>query len=71
MQSMNQHKYKEFQSKAKRKSLSHVWLFVTVACQAPLSMGFSRPEHWSGLLFPSPVHESENWKWSRSVVSNS
>ena len=26
----------------------------TVACQAPLSMGFSRQEHWSGLLFPSP-----------------
>ena len=26
----------------------------TVACQAPLSMGFSRPEYWSGLLCPSP-----------------
>ena len=26
----------------------------TVACQAPLSMGFSRQEYWSGLLFPSP-----------------
>ena len=26
----------------------------TVACQAPLSMGFSRQEHWSGLPFPSP-----------------
>ena len=26
----------------------------TVACQAPLSMGFSRPEYWSGFLFPSP-----------------
>ena len=28
---------------------SHVWLFVilwTVACQAPLSLGFSRQEHW-------------------------
>ena len=25
----------------------------TVACQAPLSMGFSRPEYWSGLPFPS------------------
>ena len=25
----------------------------TVACQAPLSMGFSRQEHWSGLPFPS------------------
>ena len=26
----------------------------TVACQAPLSMGFSRQEYWSELLFPSP-----------------
>ena len=26
----------------------------TVACQTPLSMGFSRQEHWSGLPFPSP-----------------
>ena len=37
------------------KSLSHVRLFVTlwiVACQAPLSMGFSRQECWSGLPFP-------------------
>ena len=25
------------------------------AYQAPLSMGFSRPEHWSGLPFPSPA----------------
>ena len=25
-----------------------------VACQAPLSMGFSRQEYWSGLPFPSP-----------------
>jgi len=43
----------------------------TAAHQAPLSLGFSRQEHWSGLPFPSPVHESEKWKWSRSVVSNS
>ena len=26
----------------------------TVACQAPLSMGFPRLEYWSGLPFPSP-----------------
>ena len=26
----------------------------TVACRAPLSMGFSRQEYWSGLPFPSP-----------------
>ena len=31
----------------------------TAAYQAPLSLGFSRQEHWSGLPFPSPVHESE------------
>ena len=24
----------------------------TIACQAPLSIGFSRQEYWSGLLFP-------------------
>ena len=29
----------------------------TVACQAPLSMGSSRQEHWSGLPFPSPKLE--------------
>ena len=26
---------------------------MPVDCQAPLSMGFSRQEYWSGLLFPS------------------
>ena len=26
----------------------------TVACQAPLSMGFSSEEYWSGLPFPTP-----------------
>ena len=38
-------------------SLSHVWLFVTpwtVTHQAPLSMGFSRQQSWSGLSCPSP-----------------
>ena len=37
--------------------LRHVWLFVTtwtVACQAPLSMGFSRQKYWSGFPFPTP-----------------
>ena len=29
------------------------------AHQAPPSLEFSRQEHWSGLPFPSPVHESE------------
>ena len=32
---------------------------LTAAHQAPLSLGFSRHEHWSGLPFPSPMHESE------------
>ena len=31
----------------------------TAAYQAPPSLGFSSQEHWSGLPFPSPVHESE------------
>ena len=43
----------------------------TAAHRAPPSLGFSRQEHWSGLPFPSPMRESEKWKWSRSVVSGS
>ena len=42
--------------KVKVKSLSRVQLFATpwtVAYQAPLSMGFSRQEYWSGLPFLS------------------
>ena len=38
-------------------SLSHVQLFATpwtVALQAPLSMGFPRPECWNGFPVPSP-----------------
>ena len=31
------------------------------------SLEFSREEHWSGLPFPSPVHESEKWKWSSQL----
>jgi len=41
---------------------SHVQLCATpqmAAHQAPLSLGFSKQEHWSGLPFPSPIHESE------------
>ena len=59
--------------KVKVKSLSHVrpsatpW---TAAYQVPPSLGFSRQEHWSGLPFPSPMHESEKRKWSRSVMSH-
>ena len=43
---------------------------LTATHQAPPSLGFSRQEHWSGLPFPSPMHESEKWKGSRSVVSD-
>ena len=43
----------------------------TAAHQAPPSLGFSRQEHWSGLPFPSPMHESEKRKCNHSVVSNS
>ena len=38
------------------KSLSHVRPFATlwtVACQVPLSMGFSGQEYWHGFPFPS------------------
>ena len=53
---------------------SHVRLCATpqmAAHQAPLSLGFSRQEYWSGLPFPSPKHESEKSKRSSSVVSDS
>ena len=43
----------------------------TAVHQAPPYLGFSRQEHWSGLPFPSPMHESEKWKGSHSVVSDS
>ena len=49
--------------KVKVKSLSRVQLLATpwtAAYQAPPSMGFSRQEYWSGLPFPSPMHESES-----------
>ena len=45
----------------KRKSFSHVQILQPHAqwsCQAPLSLGFSRQEYWSGLPFPSPGHLS-------------
>ena len=55
--------------------LSHFnWIRLTLktaAHQASPSLGFSRQEHWSGLPFPSQMHESEKWKWSCSVVSDS
>ena len=33
---------------------------LCAALQAPLSLGYSRQEYWSGLPFPSPVHENES-----------
>ena len=45
--------------------LSHVQLFATpwtIACQASLSMEFSRQEYWSGLPFPSPSIQSTSCK---------
>ena len=57
------------------KSLSRVWLFATpgtVAYQAPLFMGFSRQEYWSGLPFPSPsnllkIHFSQTFALTTSI----
>ena len=60
--------------KVKGKSLNRVRLLAipwTAAYQAPLSMGFARQEYGSGLPLPHPMHESEKWKWSLSVVSDS
>ena len=48
--------------KVKVKSLSYLWLFETpwtAAHQAPLSMGFSRQEYWSGLPLPYPEYRCE------------
>ena len=51
------HLLKQISERKKVKSLSRVRFFATlwtVAYQAPLSMGFSRQEYWSGLPLPSP-----------------
>ena len=52
--------------------LSHIQLLVTlwtVACQAPISMEFSRKEYWSGLPFPSPGDLPQSGIKSTSLVS--
>ena len=42
--------------------LSPSWPPWTVACQAPLSMGFPRQEYWSGLSLPSPgISPTQGW----------
>ena len=43
----------------------------TAAHQAPPSLGFSRQEHWSGLPFPSPVHEQRHYFAIKSPSSQS
>ena len=51
---------------------SRAWLCANPIDGSPPGspvLGFSRQEHWSGLPFPSPMHESEKSKWSCSVVS--
>ena len=53
-------------------SLSRVWLSVTpwtVAHQAPLSVGFSRQEHWSGLPRPPPGDLPDSGIEPASLVS--
>ena len=54
--------------KVKVKSLSHVRLLATpwtAAYQAPLPMGFSRQEYWSGVPLPSPLPVLRtHYKWS-------
>ena len=50
--------------KVKVKSLSRVQLLATpwtAAYEAPLSMGFSRQEYWSGLPLPSPDPIASRW----------
>ena len=52
---------KAWKWKVKVKLLSRVWLLATpwtAAYQAPLSMGFSRQEYWSGVPLPSPQKAS-------------
>ena len=66
---MTWHTQRCHDSSSEVKSLSCVRLFATlwsVAHQAPLSMGFSRQEYWSGLPFPSPGNLSNPGIESRS-----
>ena len=69
--------------KAKVKSFSRARLVVTswtAAHQAPLSTGFSRQEHWSGVPYPSPCAtllvgyfltevECGPWQWKPGVLT--
>ena len=67
------------ESERKCQSRSCVLLFMTpwtIACQAPLSMEFSRQEYWSGLPFPSPrelfnpgIERGSSASWTDSLLS--
>ena len=51
---------------------SHIWLCVTlwtVACQAPLSVGFSRQEYWRGTPCPPPGHLPNSGTEPTSLMS--
>ena len=68
---------KEIIPKVKKQSMlscfSHVRLFATpwtVACQAPLSMGFSRQEYWSRLPCPPPGDLPKPWTELASLTSS-
>ena len=62
--------------KVKGKSLSRVPLLATprtAAYQAPLPMGFSRQEYWSGVPLPSPLHKlekpiSHSLQWPNKII---
>ena len=48
-----------------------IYTIWTVACQAPLSMGFSRQEYWSGLPYPPPGDLSDPGIEPASLMSPS
>ena len=59
--------------KVKGKALSRVWLLATpwtAAHQAPLSMGFSRQERWSGVPWPSLGWYTKTYQFTTEEVSN-
>ena len=60
--------------KVKVKSLSRVWPSATpwtAAFQAPLSMGFSRQEYWSGVPLPSPIYIYLKQGWGQVALKSS
>ena len=50
--------------------LSHVSHVQLLAHQAPLSIGFSRQEYWSGLLLPSPLPPKKQRSWRNQKNRN-